>query len=108
MHGNYDGRGSAFEGAVVPTKDDDDRLSTYAALDEDSGLLRVMLLNEDPEAPRDVRVAVAGRPVLDTARRWTYDGSHLDRIVADEVDAAGSIELAPYSITVLELDLGSG
>jgi glycosyl hydrolase family 44 len=107
MHGNYDGRGSAFEGAVVPTKEDDNLLSTYAAVDEDTGLLRVMLLNEDPEEPRDVRLDVAGRPILDTARRWTYDGSHLDRIVADQVDATGSIELAPYSITVLELDLGA-
>ena len=91
----------------MPTEEDDSLLSTYAAVDEDTGLLRVMLLNEDPEEPRDVRLDVAGRPILDRARRWTYDGSHLDRIAADQVDATGSIELAPYSITVLELDLGA-
>ena len=50
MHGNYDGDGSRFGGRRCRADASDaDRSVSYAALDRPSGVLRVMLINKDPD-----------------------------------------------------------
>ena len=84
MHGNYDGKGGRFGGVAVPaTVGDDEQVGAYAALDQETGVLRVMLVNRSrtrrsasgwtsPASPRGRR-----RP------RYVYSPADLDGIVAD-------------------------
>jgi hypothetical protein len=104
MHGNYDGKGSRFGGAAVPAVASDvNRMGSYAALDPDSGVLRVMLVNRDPDRATTVALDIKGFSVAGPVKRYTYSPEDLSRIVADAVPAGGAIALAASSITVLEL-----
>ncbi len=104
MHGNYDGRGSRFGGAAVPAATTDAaRIGSYAALDDASGVLRVMLVNRDPDATISVALDVAGfSPAADVAR-YVYGPANPQQIVADQVPVGSAISLPASSITVLEL-----
>ena len=94
--------GARFGGAVVEaTSEDDGTVGAYAALDE--GVLKVMLLNKDPDGEQAVTLGLTGFEARSDSDRWTYGSADPDQIVADTVDAAATIRLAPSSITVLEL-----
>ena len=59
MHGNYDGAGSAFEGAVVPVSTSDvDTMDVFAAIDADDGVLRLMFVNKRPDQAVTVDLVV--------------------------------------------------
>ncbi|MFV0309608.1 MAG: glycoside hydrolase family 44 protein [Desertimonas sp.] len=105
MHGNYDGDGAAFEGAVLPaTTSEVDTVSVFAALDDD-GTLRVMLINKNPSDAVTVDTDIAAS--RDHGRRFTYAASDLEAIDETAVTAAPTtIELEPSSITVFELPGG--
>jgi len=105
MHGNFDGDGSAFEGSVIPVTIDgtDGLVTAYAALDVSAGMLRVMILNEDPDSPVSATLNIVGLDPTESAARYTYGPSDLTSIVADTVAMGSAIELAPYTITVLEI-----
>jgi Glycoside hydrolase family 44 len=107
MHGDYDGHGSRFGGASVPAvASDATGIGSYAALDPDSGVLRVMLVNRDPEKATTVALDTKGFTAAGPVKRYTYGPGDLSRIVADEVPAGHAIPLAASSITVLELAPG--
>lgn len=107
LHGNYDERGSAFEGAVATTTNPDhDRLSTYASVDADGDLMRLMLINKQPDAPLATRVRHPNFPAAPTASSYRYSPEQPRRIVTERVPAGRSwidITLPAYSITVVEL-----
>jgi len=103
MHGNYDGQGSRFGGQVLPvTNSDLTALGTYAALDDTTTTVRVMLINKQQDEALAVQLqldAVAS-PI---AASYTYGSADLETIVGGEVDVTLPVELPPYSITVLEI-----
>jgi hypothetical protein len=104
MHGNYDGQGSRFGGQVVPVEVPDvDRLGAYAALD-DSGRLRVMLINKNPEGDLDVALAIDGFQAGPTIHEFTYSPADPSQIVADVHEGDPAFTLPASSITVVELD----
>jgi Glycoside hydrolase family 44 len=104
MHGNYDGQGSRFAGRVVPTESPDpDRLSAFGALDESAGVLRLMLINRDPESTITTSFQVDGFEPATAARRFTYGPDDPDSIVADTYTPGEPVTLPASSITVLEL-----
>jgi hypothetical protein len=106
MHGNYDGHGSRFGGRVVATESPDpERLSVFGALDGTSGVLRLMLINKDPDASLSVDLAIDG---FDTApgaaaRRFTFGPADPTAIVPSSYTPGQPVVLPAYSITVLEL-----
>jgi hypothetical protein len=104
MHGNYDGKGSRFSGTSVATEStDDNRIGAYAALDPSTGVLRVMLVNRDPDGDHAVSLQLNGFDAAAQATRYTYGASDVTRIVPGTVDPGSPIELPASSITVLEL-----
>lgn len=104
MHGNYDGEGTAFEGAVLPTTTSSvDTVSVFGALDAD-GTIRVMLVNKNPN--ETVTVTTDLPPDRAGGRRFTYGPDRLDAIVETVVDDTTTVTLAPATITVLELPSG--
>ncbi len=105
MHGNYDGQGSRFGGRVVGVDTPDpERLSVFAALDDEAGHLRVMLINKDPETDLDVQLAIDGFQAGSTTRTYSYSPADLTKIVADAHEGDPVFNLPASSVTVLELD----
>jgi hypothetical protein len=105
MHGNYDGQGSRFGGRVVGVDVPDlDRIGAYAALDDNAGRLRVMLINKDPQADLDVQLAIEGFDAGSTIHQFTYAPAEPSHIVADVHEGDPVFTLPASSITVLELD----
>ena len=105
MYGNYDGAGSRFGGRVVPaTSSGDGPVSSYAALDEATGVLRVMLVNQDPEDAITTRLDLTGFEPAAEARRFTYGPDDLTGIVAGTVGASDVLTLGPSTITLVELE----
>jgi hypothetical protein len=111
MHGNYDGRGSSFEGLSVETTTSDvDRVGAYAAVDDARGLLRVMLLNKSPDHAISVPLSVDGAALDGPVSRYQYSADDPTTIVHDAPTADRDtlvLELPSYSITVVELALAS-
>jgi hypothetical protein len=104
MHGNFDGNGSRFGGATVPAVSSDlVRVGSYAAVDSASGVVRVMLVNRDPDDPITVGLAGQGFDPTAAVKRFTYSPADLSRIVDDEVPGGAAITLPASSITVVEL-----
>ena len=105
MHGNYDGQGTRFGGATLPAESSEvSRVSAFAALDESSGVLRVMLVNQDHEEAAVVGLDLTGfTPAID-ARRFTYSPADLSRIVPDLASTSSPVTVPASSITVLELE----
>lgn len=102
MHGNYDGAGTRFGGQVVPVESSAPAdVTAYAALDADAGLVRVMLINKDPD--EDHEVAFDG-VVTGPVDRFTYGPADLTMIVTDQVDTTAPVTIAASSIAVLEFD----
>lgn len=105
MHGNYDGQGTAFEGTSVEVQSTNvELLAAFAALDERAGALRLMLINKHPSAALSVDLAVDGRELAPSGRRYSYGDADPTRIVADTVTLAGRpLVVPPYTIVVLDL-----
>jgi hypothetical protein len=104
MHGNYDGAGSAFEGAVVPAESSEAEIvSSYAVLDERADVLRVMLINKEPDIDVRADIEVSGFEHGSVADRFTYGRADPAQIRHDTVTWTGAMVVPAYSIVVLEL-----
>lgn len=104
LHGNYDGNGSRFGGLVVPAETSEPyRLGAFAAVDESSGLLRVMLVSKEPVDAQQVELVVEGFDTAE-ARRWSYGPADPAGIVADSVDVSAGLEVPAETVVLLELD----
>jgi hypothetical protein len=102
MHGNYDGEGAAFVGAVLPCETSDyDVLGAYAALDEEAGVVRIMLVNKHADEVA-VELDVVGLDSSTPAERYTYGDGDQAAIVADTTTLAG-LTVPGTSIVVLEI-----
>jgi hypothetical protein len=104
MHGNYDDQGSRFAGRVVAVESPDpDRLSVFGAVDEPAGVLRVMLINKDPESPMSVDLDISGFTPAPSARQFSYGPDDLSQIVPGTSATGDAVTVPASSITVLEL-----
>ena len=72
-------------------------------LDQETGVLRVMLVNRSPDAAIDVGLDVAGFTADGDVARYVYSPADLDGIVADTTSVASPVTLPASSITVLAL-----
>jgi hypothetical protein len=106
MHGNYDGEGSRFGGVSLPATVTGTRaadVGAYAALDEQTGTLRIMLVNRSPEAAIGVGLDLVGFTPAGDAATYVYSPADLERIVPGSTPVAGPFTLPASSITLLEL-----
>jgi hypothetical protein len=104
MHGNYDDHGSRFAGRVVAVESPDpDRLSVFGALDETAGVLRVMLINKDPETPMSVDLDISGFTPAPSARQFSYGPDDPSQIVPGSSATGDAVTVPASSIAVLEL-----
>jgi hypothetical protein len=105
MHGNYDGRGSSFDGVGVETTTSDGGLvAAYAATDDD--VVRVMLINKSVDRDLTVPVRVEGAAPEGPVNLYRYSAAVPTDVVHEQLTAAGdplTVELPASSITVVEL-----
>lgn len=101
MHGNYDGAGTAFEGTTADATSSHEALASFAALDE-SGVLRVMFVNKDPDSPIEVDLQLTGFAAAGDVRQFTYGPDDPSAIV-ESVTTADALVVPAYSIVVVEL-----
>jgi hypothetical protein len=105
MHGNYDDAGSAFEGAVVPADSSEAGVvSSYALLDERADVLRVMLINKDPDVDVRADIEVSGFDPVAVVDRFTYGPADPAQVRHDTITWTGALVVPAYSIVVLELE----
>jgi Glycoside hydrolase family 44 len=110
MFGNYDGKGGRFVGtsiAAASTNAADDRVGAYAALDQSTGVLRVVLVNRDPTKPLAVGLDTGSFHAADQVNRYEYGPDSLNAIRASTVSPRGAIRLPAASITMLVLEPAS-
>jgi hypothetical protein len=106
MYSNYDNEGSRFEGTVLPVRRTDaEAVGAYAALDQSSGIIRLMLINRQPAKAEAVRVLLDGFSPT-SAALYRYDQTRADGIASSEAVVANGavlLELPAYSISLLEI-----
>jgi hypothetical protein len=105
IHGNYDGAGSSFSGIALPaTSPDVDVLASFAALDPDSGHLKVMLINKQLDQNLTVRLELTGFAAT-TGTLWRYSSAEPNEIVREDTGSGSTLEvrLPAYSITLVDL-----
>jgi hypothetical protein len=105
MHTNYDGRGGRFGDTSLPaTSAKRDQVSAYASRDSKTGKTTVMLINKLPDLALPITLELDG---LKTGRGelFRYGQDNLKEVVREPVEltASSTIELPPYSITLLVL-----
>ena len=107
MYGNFDDEGSAFGGlGVVADSPDVDRVGSYAALDEATGRLQIMLVHKDPDHTLPITLALDGFSAAPQAVRYLYAAPDLTAIDRTDLAVAPQkivLELPAYSITLLVL-----
>lgn len=102
---NYDDNGGSFGGtAVFATSTNVDRVSSYAAADETTGRITVLLVNKS--VSESSIVALQGAHMTGPAALFRYSQAAPDRIVESPLtlDPAQTLTLPPSSITLLVIE----
>ena len=104
---DYDGAGGHFGDLSVPARIGGER-SIFASASSTSDDKVVVLLNEDRDHDSSTTVHLEGCDV-DTAEAWSFTGAESGPAptTATVKDAALSLTLAPYSVTVVRLRPGA-
>lgn len=107
MFRNYDGKGGEFRGRYIPGSSSAEDIRVFGARDDETGVLRVAVVNVDPARARRVRLEI-GRGK--NARTFVLDGESPLRIRnggrLDGREGAVEFESPASSITVLEAGAG--
>lgn len=104
LYTNYDGQGSRFEGTALPVRlTTPEAIGAYAALDEVTGTMRLMLVNRQPDVAEPLRILFEGFEPAGAVTQYRYDESNPAIMQADVESEAGEIgvTLPPYSVTLL-------
>jgi hypothetical protein len=107
---DFDGQGGRFRDRSVAVTSDAELASLFASRDEDQRRVVAVLLNQAPSSALSARLELAGCAPIASARGFTYaGGAGPFQPLAPRVRAGGvDVEVAPYSITVLDLRLSPG
>lgn len=111
LFSNFDDLGSRFSGKSISSESSDwERLSSYAAYDEGTGRLLVMLVHKQGDQAAEVRLEWPGYQTPAEADIYRYSSADLAGIQKSSMafDATGtpyhSISLPPNSISLLVLE----
>lgn len=108
MYTNFDDEGGRFgDTSVWSESTDNDVISSFAALDSETGNLHLMLINKEPEDEIPLQVYLNGFTSSDSADRFQFSEDYLDSIVESNLDIPANrfeLVLPPYSITLLVME----
>ena len=106
MFTNYDWEGGHYGNVAVSAETSDLNVSSYAALNRDTGNLHIMLINKYPDQAQTVGIDLANFEARLIASQFRYDATTPTGIVGDLVEVGSNridVTLSPYSITQLIL-----
>jgi hypothetical protein len=106
LYTNYDDQGSRFDGSTVFTTSNNPDLASYAAIDNQAGQMKIMLINKNPNQQVDLNLQVVGYTVEPSAFLYRYSNEQPDKIVKHNLSIpADSIPLTlpAYSISLIVL-----
>lgn len=102
MYTNYDGAGSRFgDLSVQAFSPDPDMVSSFAALDSDSGDLHLMLINKMPSTAQSITLELEHFTPTAGATLYRYGNGQSGQIVSEALVNLDDLVLPPYSITLL-------
>ena len=106
LYTNFDDENGRFgDTSILAQSDDVDVVSSYAAVDSDSGDLHIILINKQPETDADIVLQLDNFDLSGEGQLYRYDQTALEQIQVESF-AAGSrmdLTLPAYSITLLVL-----
>jgi hypothetical protein len=104
---DFDGAGGHFLEQSIPTQMTPE-VSLFASRDAASKRLVLVALNLEPATAAPTKIELAGCAPVATSRRFVYTASS-GGLVADGKQEGGALEalLAPYSITVFDVELAA-
>jgi hypothetical protein len=107
MYTNYDNQGGRFGDISVQAQSSNlDVVSSYAAIEEETGNLTLILINKDPQNAITSLVDFTGFSAAETAGLYQYSADQPDDIVASSISTGSDnveILLPPYSISLIVL-----
>jgi hypothetical protein len=106
LYTNYDDQGSRFDGSTVFTTSNNPDLASYAAIDNQAGQMKIMMINKNPNQQVDLNLQVVGYTVEPSAFLYRYSNEQPDKIVKHNLSIpADSIPLTlpAYSISLIVL-----
>ncbi len=105
LFGNYDDKGGRFGDLSVPAlSDDDERVSSFASIDSQTGFLHVVLINKLPATiikPTIVIDQFDGQETASVYRYSSADIAAIQELVLTGQDGRFELSLPPYSINHL-------
>jgi hypothetical protein len=108
LYTNFDDQGSRFgDTSVWAQSENRNEISSYAALDSQTGNLHLMILNKDPDQAIPVQVQLNGITPNKQGTLFRYQGSSLEDIETNPIeigDESFTIELPPYSISLFVIE----
>ena len=105
MYTNYDDQGGGFGDIALPTSSADrEQVAAYAGRDSETGKVTVMLINKLPDRALPITLQLDGL-TAGVVERYRYGQDNPEEIARDtaELTASSTIDLPPYSITLLVL-----
>jgi Glycoside hydrolase family 44 len=102
---NFDSEGGRFQDWSVPVKGDGTLVSLFASRDAQRRKLVAVLLNLAPVSPLSAHVTLQSCAPVTMARGFTYagGGAGFKNLTLASTRDALDVEIAPYSINVLDL-----
>ena len=106
MFTNFDDANGRFaDTSIMAQSDDVDVVSSFAAVDSQTGELHIMLINKQPETDAEIVVQLDNFVPNNEGKLYRYDSTDLNQIQSETVslDSTMDFSLPAYSITLLVL-----
>jgi hypothetical protein len=103
---DFDGKGARFQDVSLPVQEAP-MVSLFASRDERKSRLVLVVINREPAASIEAKIALDGCGPVTSSRMFSYDGGSkaLSPGTADASDSGVTAKLTPFSVTVLDLKL---
>lgn len=103
---DFDGKGGRFLDVSVAAESREPEASIFASRDASGKRMVVVLLGLDPSRSVDARLDLSSCGALAGQRRFVYTGGPQGFVAATPDSDASRVVMPPYSITVLDLQMG--
>jgi hypothetical protein len=106
MYTNYDDQGSRFGGASVPVSSNDEDIASYAAIDDQTSRLQIMLINKRSDEPISLNLEISDFAAQANAVLYRYAEDQSAKIVKSDLTVTSNtipVTLPASSISLIVL-----
>ncbi len=102
MYTNYDGNSNGFgDTSVLAQSENPDLIGAYAAVEQRTGKIHLMLINKNPKNNLKVKVNIADFKAPIRTVLYRYSREHLSQVISSNIKwpENGELDIPPYSIS---------